>query len=174
MDGVAAQQFVSQLIANQPRIYAYILTLVPNWADADDLMQETAQVMWARFEESEPIKDFASWGMRIAQNKVFNHYAKKQRQRILFDADLMDDLTVRTQAVCAQTDRRVEAVQRCLGKLKERDRRLIRTLYEQGMTIKQLAIQLERPVQGFYKTMARIHDALQQCVHRTLASRETL
>jgi hypothetical protein len=30
--------FVTQLTACQHRIYAFILTLVPNWSDADDLM----------------------------------------------------------------------------------------------------------------------------------------
>ena len=174
MEGVITQQFVRQLVAHQPRIYAYILTLVPNYTDADDLMQETAEVMWARFEESEPIGNFASWGMRIAQNKILNHYAKKKRRRIVFDADLVNDLAVRTKAACAETDARAEALQKCLGKLKDRDRRLIRALYEQGMTIKQLALQMERPVQGFYKTMARIHDALHQCIRQTLASREAM
>lgn len=173
MDSQEARRFIGQLMANQQRIYAFILTLVPNWADADDLMQQTAQVMWCRFEESEPVKNFASWGMRIAQNNIMNYYAKKKRERVLFDDDLLKNVMQHTEVVCTNTDVRIEALRRCLHKLREKDRRLIRTLYEQGLTIKQLATQVERPVQGLYKAIARIHDALLQCVRRSLALRET-
>jgi RNA polymerase sigma-70 factor (ECF subfamily) len=135
-------------------------------------MQQTAQVMWCRFEESEPIKNFASWGMRIAQNNIMNYYAKKKRERVLFDDDLMKNMMEHTEVACADADVRIEALRRCLRKLREKDRRLIRTLYEQGMTIKELAAQVERPVQGLYKAIARIHDSLLRCVRRSLALRE--
>ena len=172
MDSRQAREFIGQLMANQRRIYAFILTLVPNWADADDLMQETAQTMWCRFENSEPIQNFAAWGIRIAQNNILNYYAKRKRERVLFDDDVMKDVMDRSEAVCAEADVRIEVLQRCLRKLKDRDRRLIRTLYEQGVTIKQLAAQVDRPVQGLYKAIARIHDALLQCVRRSLALKE--
>jgi RNA polymerase sigma-70 factor (ECF subfamily) len=173
MDSDKARRFIGQLMANQQRIYAFILTLVPNWADADDLMQQTAQVMWCRFEESEPVRNFVSWGMRIAQNNIMNYYAKKRRERVLFDDDLLKNMMQETEVVCTNADVRIEALRRCLRKLREKDRKLIRTLYEQGLTIKQLATQVERPVQGLYKAIARIHNSLLQCVRRSLALRET-
>ena len=45
MDSEKGKEFVRLLLANQNRIYAFILTLVSNWSDADDVMQETAEVM---------------------------------------------------------------------------------------------------------------------------------
>jgi RNA polymerase sigma-70 factor (ECF subfamily) len=41
--------------------------------------------------------------------------------------------------------------------------------YNKGMTIKAIASQLNRPVQGMYKAMARLQDTLQRCIEKELA-----
>ncbi|HRS72819.1 MAG TPA: hypothetical protein P5175_13345, partial [Anaerohalosphaeraceae bacterium] len=46
-----AGEFVSLLTAQQTRIYAYILSLVPNFSDADDILQDTTKIMWERFDD---------------------------------------------------------------------------------------------------------------------------
>jgi len=38
------EQFLRLLMMNDKRIYAYILSFVPNAADADDIMQEASAV----------------------------------------------------------------------------------------------------------------------------------
>jgi prepilin-type processing-associated H-X9-DG protein len=80
-----ASDFVHRLTADQHRIYAFILTLVPNWFDAEDLMQETVEVMWRKFQDSDQINNFCAWGKGMARNKIMNFYAKKRRERVLFD-----------------------------------------------------------------------------------------
>jgi RNA polymerase sigma-70 factor (ECF subfamily) len=60
------KDFLRLLMANQNRIYAFILTLVPNWSDADDIMQEAAETMWSKFQQSQPINNFSAWGIKIA------------------------------------------------------------------------------------------------------------
>ena len=45
------EQLVGLLLRHHRRIYGFILALVPNLSDADDLMQETAFVMCRRFHE---------------------------------------------------------------------------------------------------------------------------
>jgi RNA polymerase sigma-70 factor (ECF subfamily) len=164
--------FVSQLTACQHRIYACILTLVPNWSDADDLMQETVEVMWRKSQDMGQINDFCAWGKTIARNKVMNFYAKKKRERVLFDDTLLNDVVEREEKASLQAELRVQALQKCLRKLRSNDRHLLETLYEHDITIKQLAEEVKRPVQGLYKAMARIHHSLLQCVGRSLAIME--
>ena len=164
--------FVSQLTACQHRIYAFILTLVPNWSDADDLMQETVEVMWRKSQDISRINDFCLWGKTIARNKVMNFYTKKKRERVLFDDTLLDDVVAREEKASLQAELRVQALQKCLRKLRASDHHLIQTLYEHDITIRQLAEEVKRPVQGLYKAMARIHHSLLQCVRRSLAIME--
>ncbi|MCK4629078.1 MAG: hypothetical protein KAT56_08735, partial [Sedimentisphaerales bacterium] len=57
------ERFLKLLMANDKRIYAFILTLVPGRIDADDLMQETVTIMWRKFDDFEPGRDFVAWGI---------------------------------------------------------------------------------------------------------------
>jgi RNA polymerase sigma-70 factor (ECF subfamily) len=164
--------FVNQLTACQHRIYAFILCLVPNWSDADDLMQETAEVMWRKFQDAGQITDFCAWGKTIARNKVMNFYAKKKRERVLFDDALLKDVIEREEKTSQQEELRVQTLQKCLQKLRLNDRHLIQVLYGHDIMIKKLAEEVKRPVQGLYKAMAHIHHSLLQCVRRSLATME--
>lgn len=164
--------FVNQLTVCQHQIYAFILTLVPNWSDADDLMQETTEVMWRKFQNADQINSFSAWGKSIARNKIMNFYAKKKRERALFSDLMLDDVIEREDKISLRAALRLRALQKCLHKLRSNDRHLIQILYGHDITIKKLAEDVKRPVQGLYKAMARIHDSLLQCVHRTLSTME--
>jgi RNA polymerase sigma-70 factor (ECF subfamily) len=91
---------------------------------------------------------------------------------VLFDDTLLDDVVAREEKASLQAELRVQALQKCLRKLRSSDHHLIRTLYEHDITIRQLAEEVKRPVQGLYKAMARIHHSLLQCVRRSLAIME--
>ena len=68
--------FVRQLMKHRKRIYAFILTLVGNSSDADDIMQDTAALMWQKYHQSEEIMDFAALGLQIAHFKVLEFRKK--------------------------------------------------------------------------------------------------
>jgi RNA polymerase sigma-70 factor, ECF subfamily len=46
MDDTKLQQFVELFVRNQNRIYRFIMTLIPNRTDADDLFQQTSLTLW--------------------------------------------------------------------------------------------------------------------------------
>ena len=48
--------FVALFVKNQRRIYGYILTLVPDCNEADDLFQQTSMVLWEKSGEFRPAK----------------------------------------------------------------------------------------------------------------------
>src|SRR5262249_14655413 len=50
--------FLRLFLENERRLYAYILTLLANRADADDVLQEASLVMWDKFDERQPPADF--------------------------------------------------------------------------------------------------------------------
>jgi RNA polymerase sigma-70 factor (ECF subfamily) len=41
MDADQHQQFAQRMVRNQQRVFAYIVSLVPNRADAEELFQQT-------------------------------------------------------------------------------------------------------------------------------------
>src|SRR6202040_3274100 len=64
--------FLRLFLENERRLYAYILTLLANHADADDVLQEASLVMWDKFDEQHPPDHFLAWACRIAYFKVLD------------------------------------------------------------------------------------------------------
>lgn len=163
------ERFMRLLLANQQRIYGLILALVPNWNDADDIMQETSAVMWAKFDDYEAGTDFAAWGLRIARYQVMAFLKKQGRERRRFSDATLEEIADQIMAAREELDDRRDAVQQCLGKLPERDRQLIQLRYEPDATTKSAADRTGRSVHAVYKALNRIHGQLLDCIRQRLA-----
>ena len=163
--------FLRLFLQNERRLYAYILTLLPNRADADDVLQEASLVMWDKFDERQPPADFAAWGCRIAYFKILDFYKKSRRSRIQFNQAVLERVaeTAAEQAATLQLDERREALAGCLEKLRPRDRDLLARRFADGATTQSTAALVGRSVDAVYKALARIRQALFDCVSKTLA-----
>ena len=58
------RDFLRLFASHEPAIRAYVRRLVPLRADADDVMQDVAVVLWEKFEEFREGGDFRAWGLR--------------------------------------------------------------------------------------------------------------
>ena len=163
--------FLRQFLENERRLYAYILTLLPNRADADDVLQEASLVMWDKFDERRPPVDFTAWGCRIAYFKVLDFFKKRQRSRVQFSQTMLERVaeTAVEQAGTLQLDARHEALAGCIEKLSAKDRDLITRRYAEGATTQSTAAQVDRSVDAVYKALARIRQLLFDCVSKALA-----
>jgi RNA polymerase sigma-70 factor, ECF subfamily len=168
--GVDVEEFVRLLMANERRVFAFIMTLLPNVADAQDVLQETSIVLWRRFPEYRSGTDFTSWAFRIAQNVVRNYRAKQHRCRVKFDEQLLSAVAADVENMREELDFARTAVVDCMEELPPADRELLVRRYETGATIKSVAAAVGRPIEGLYKAMRRIHDALHDCVQRRIKS----
>ena len=163
--------FLRLFLLNQRRIYAYVLTLLPNRADADDVFQEASLVLWDKFDEASPPDDFAAWGCRIAYFKVLDFYKKGHRGKVRFSQALLERVaeTAVEQAGTLQLDARRDALAGCIEKLNPRDRDLLARRFTPGATTRSTSEQVGRSVEAVYKALARVRHALFECAQRTLA-----
>ena len=166
------KQFLSLFMANERRIYNFILSLVGNYSDADDLMQETAVVMLRRFDEFEAEGNFAAWGMQVARYKILNFRKRRGNKLRLFSSEAFERIIAQSEVLIERDDERMRALQDCVLKLNENDRRLISMRYENEITTREVAERIGRSVEGLYQSLARIHKLLLQCINRTLAAWE--
>src|SRR5262249_22720877 len=116
--------FLRLFLQNERRLYAYILTLLPNRAHPDDVLQEASLVICDQFDDEHPPEDFVAWGCRIAFYKVLDFRKKRQRSRVVFSQAMLERVaeTVVEQAATLQLDERREALEDCIAKLGPRDR----------------------------------------------------
>ena len=82
--------FFQLYLQSQRRLYAYILMLVPNSSDADDILQQTSSIMWQKFDTYDPDASFGAWAVSIAKYVIFDHYKKKRRSHVIFKDEMLE------------------------------------------------------------------------------------
>lgn len=164
VDNERNREFVRLWTAHGQRVYAYILTLLPNRADADDIFQETGTTLWEKFDEFQPGSNFRSWACRIAFNKVRSFRQLRRHRVTLLSNESLNLVAHITADKSHELDRQHQFLADCYAKLTPTDQQLIDLRYEPQATIKTVSHRVGRSVDAIYKALARIHRALFDCV----------
>lgn len=165
---IDGREFVSLITANQRRIYAYILTLVPNLNDADDVMQETTATMWEQKENFRPGTDFVAWGARIAYFKILDFRKKlKRSSRVVILDDRFQHISDKALTQSRKSDDLIQRLRECLHKLSSQDQHLIHLRYSVGLTVKEISARIHKSIRIIYYSISRIQGQLLDCIERT-------
>jgi RNA polymerase sigma-70 factor, ECF subfamily len=148
----------------------YVFSLVPRAADADDLQQEVKLTLWRHFAKFERGSNFKAWARQIATHAVLNHRrAEKKRAHPELDDAFIEAIAAEMDQRSAHVDDRADALQHCLQKLPENQRRLIVWRYQDDCGIDEIALKTQRSPEAVYKLLSRIRSALNDCITQRLA-----
>lgn len=153
----------------QRRLYQYILGMVRNPTDAEDVLQNTNLVVWEKFDQFTPGTDFRAWVLQICTYEI---YKFRDRQRAtghnVGDDRLLEQLTAVYQRREGLLDLRRAVLPGCVEQLPESDRELVEAVYGQGIEVPLLAHQLGRKPTSLYRTLRRIRRVLHRCIERSV------
>jgi RNA polymerase sigma-70 factor (ECF subfamily) len=172
-DPAAAQQsFLSLFLRSEREIFRYVAALVPNVADAEDIVQQTALVLWEKFDAYDPGLPFTPWACRFALNKTRQWLERRQRWRALLEGGLAEELAQRREELRPELDLRIRHLERCLGKLPVEQLSLVEGYYYRRDGIEDLATNSGRTVAATYKMLQRVRLALQACIENAAKPEE--
>jgi RNA polymerase sigma-70 factor, ECF subfamily len=160
--------FVRLLAQNQCRIVVYVMSMVPNWSDAEEIIQETNLVLWREFGQFRPGTNFTAWAYRIALNRVLTWRRRKRRERLEFSDTFVEAVADLSAAEADRLAERSRALALCIEKLPAKHRLLLELRYKQGRDTAAMARELGRSVGAVLRTLSRIRHVLQDCVTHSL------
>lgn len=162
------ERFLALYTPAQRRVHAYIMSLAPDPADADDILQETSIVLWRKFAEYDAARPFVTWACGVARIESLRFLRQRGRRMLPLDPSTLDLIDAEHEALAQEHDDRRAALDRCVGKLSETDRALVRDCYGGDAKYKDVAKQLGRPVNSVYKSLSRIRAALAACIEQSM------
>ena len=169
-EGVSAE-FISQLTGSQRKLYAFILSLVRNPVDADDVLQEANMVMWRKWADFTPGTSFDAWAFTVCRFQVMAFRKKKQRSKLHFDDDLVEILAVDAASEFEDGyDPRRAALSQCLRKLKPDQRKLVAQRYEPGGCVNDMAAEQGRSPKAVSEALRHLRKKLMTCIETTVAT----
>jgi len=166
VDNDRHEQFGELFVRNQNRIYRYILTLVGNHADAEELFQQTNLTLWKTWDRYDAEREFVPWACGIAHNHVRNFVRKKENQQVLLSHELLQQLGERRMEHDEVLERRKEALATCMEKLTDQQKQLVERCYSGEESIKTTAEELGKTPNALYKTLRRIRAVLHDCISK--------
>ncbi len=165
------EEFARQYSRNASRIYGFIMTLVFNHHDAEEVFQNTSVVLWNKFVEFQPGSNFFAWASRVAYFEVLSFMKQRRADARIVGGETLEVLA--EEAVLAdESSTRQEALEDCLSRLSVNDRDLLHAQYYCQQPPKHIAAVQSRSVDSVYRALSRIHNMLLNCVQRTLANEE--
>ncbi len=160
----AQQRFLSLFLRSEREIFRYVAVLVPNVADAEDIVQQTAIALWEKFDAYDPSQPFTPWACRFALNKAKQWVERRQRWQALLDKGLAEELALRRDEMRPEIELRLRHLEGCLNKLPDEQRSLVEGYYYRRDGVEKLAGHSGRTVAATYKILQRTRQALQACI----------
>lgn len=168
--GGPGEDFIRLFTQSQRALYLYIIPLVGNAADAEEVLQETNVVIWSKWRQFQPGSNFVAWGRAIARLEVFRFRRRRGHRLHLLADDVIERMAFHVEEQPNDVDLRRDALASCVEKLREQDRELIRRRYAADASGDMVAQELGRPANSVYQSLGRIRRVLMECVRRQLAA----
>ena len=164
-------EFVTQITRCQRQLHAFILSMVWNPAEADDVLQETNLVLWEKVEEFDGSRPFLPWAMRFAQFQAMAWLKRHRRQaeRFVFHGDLANLLAIEAAAEESAFEARRVALASCFQKLRSEQQELIVRRYEPKASVNAMAEAAGTTAKAISDRLRRIRHALLECIEKTVA-----
>lgn len=163
-----ADEFLPHYSGCESWLFAYLVTLLGNRDDAEEVFQETTLALWRSFDDFQPGTDFARWAKRVAFHRVLTYRKQRQRQGVPQSEEFFSAVHAADERCENLAAARGRALDDCVARLPEADQRLVSLKYTSKATIPQLATQLGRSPNTVAKALKRIRRLLMGCVERTL------
>ena len=161
------EAFVQLFARHTPGLRSFVRTMLPNWDDVEEVIQETSLVLWRKFPEFEPDTNFLAWACGIARYEVLKYRRKMARDRLVFDEDLLDLIADDSLQRSARSEQERRSLAHCMDALEPDQRRLVQACYA-GESIKSVAEGLERTPTSVYKALNRTRGWLLDCIENRI------
>lgn len=158
-------------VQHAAQLRGFIVALLPNLEQVDDIFQETFLTVTAKAEIFDPQRDFLAWACGIARFKVMEAGRRMARQWQPLSDEVIESL-------CAsEPPRQAEEplllhLNECLKELAPQSRKIIELCYQQAHKPAEIARLLDWTPESVHTVLSRTRAFLRQCVERKALAEE--
>jgi RNA polymerase sigma-70 factor (ECF subfamily) len=169
-EATGAPAWLSVEIARaQIPLYAYVRSLMGGSADAWDVLQDANRVICEKAGSLKSSADFLAWAYTVARYEVLHYRQRAARSRLVFSAEVIEQLADEGTAACGDFADRTAALESCFKKLPERQQQYVRLHYTDELSVGEIARRTARGENAIAAALYRARVALARCIEAALA-----
>lgn len=154
----------------QPAIRSHILSMIPDFSLADDVMQEIFLVVTRKADSFTLGSSFPAWVKTIARFKALEAIRSSGSHRFeCLSEEVLEALGAEQRDFPSQMDERLCLLADCLGELAPQARRSIEFRYRNDHLPPEIANLMGCTVQSVNVTLSRARSFLRECVQRKMS-----
>jgi len=155
-------------VQHQQVVLYYVLTIVPDLADAQDIVQETFLTITRKAETYTLGTNFPAWACTTARYQALQFQRTRARAAARLDDDVLEMLYSEDASPPDNLEPRTEALKNCLDRLTPKALELIRLRYHLGQLPEDIATTVGWTPNSVRVALTRARQILRVCVERTL------
>jgi RNA polymerase sigma-70 factor, ECF subfamily len=160
------EEFLKLFTKHELRLRAFAMSMVANFADAEDVVQQANLLMWKRFDQFQLGTEFMSWAGRIVYLVALQHRQKQMQNKLQFGEAFFGAMATvaAREEVAERLGVHEKALGECMTRLKPEQQQLLKARYTDGNSIEQLSQTFHRSVEAIYKVLSRTRRMLHNCI----------
>ena len=163
------RQATRQWTLAQPAVSAFIASVVRDFRDRDDVLQDVAVAVVESFHAYDPNSPFIPWAIGIARRQVGTYLRRRSRDPLVFDDDAVACLATAFHEQAQERSAAHDFLQDCLGSLQGRAKELIGLRYRDDMKPAAIASHIDMTPNAVAKALQRVREQLKECIKRKAA-----
>lgn len=166
LDSQGQYQHAAAWMKVLPVVSAYVRSVLRNYHDSEDVIQNIAVVFAAKFDSLDADRDITPWVLRIARYEVVNYYRSRGREKQFLDDETLQVIERTYHSLENEAEDVKAALRDCIRQLNERPRRVLELRYFREMGIGDISRHLGISNNAIYIMLCRVREALARCVQR--------
>ena len=154
----------------QPAVRGYILSMIPDFSLAEDVMQETFIVVTKKAASFELGTSFPAWVKTIARFKALEAIRANHPRTEFLSEEVIEALGAERGGFMENTEERLALLNECINELAPQAKRSIILRYRNDHMPPEIAGLMGCTIQSVNVTLSRARAFLRECVTRKLAA----
>jgi len=169
------KELAAQFMGQRHALTAFIEGLVRDPAAAEDIFQEVWIRLAEAVEKGSSIDDLPRWCRGTAKNLILHYWRDRRSEREVPDTRILDFVETAFAEQAGVVERwgaKRTALGRCIDRLPDHARDLLKMKYDQGRSVAEIGRLLRRSLNGVMVSLSRLRAALSDCVEKQLKPME--
>ena len=168
-----SEEFTRLWTKSQHSVAAYVNSLVLEFSDVEDIVQEVALVLMRKFHEYDPQRPFVAWAIGIARLQVLQHWDRHRQRPKFVDEELLDKITAMHGEMIDELEGVRRALEFCLRQVGGRRRKALALRYGDNLQPTAIAQALGTSATSIRNLLSRVRSDLRGCIERQMRQLES-
>jgi RNA polymerase sigma-70 factor (ECF subfamily) len=160
--------FVQLLTTAQPWLFSYLVMLLGDVHDANNVLQDANMKLWTKADEFRPGSNFRAWAREVAYYCALSFSRDRRRERLVVDYSLVENIVSQTDS--EEIDPRRIALRHCLSELDDPKLDLLRQRYRDETPIAEIAEGQQKTEAAVKMSLRRLRMTLLKCIESRMAT----